>query len=275
MIRIASVLCLLISLQVNAQYYYKDLITTRQTIEKNAAYKLAKVQTVSVVSYEENGQRMEDFNGTQTISTDYTKITTTLKTPLSGESELTTYFDANGRLVRSIDTTDGSYSESQYFYNSNNSIARIRNVARSPGETTDTEEHLWSYNNNGRPEKMLRIKNGNDTTYISLVLDEDGAVTEEKSIRRNMPLPPVYYYYDDDYRITDIVSYNDKAKRLLPLYMFEYNDKDQLISMIVVPEGTDDYQKWVYEYNAAGLKIRETALNKRRQVLGRVEYQYK
>ena len=45
--------------------------------------------------------------------------------------------------------------------------------------------------------------------------------------------------------------------------------------MIMVPEGTDDYQKWVYEYNANGLKIKETAFNKRRQILGRVEYQYK
>ena len=45
--------------------------------------------------------------------------------------------------------------------------------------------------------------------------------------------------------------------------------------MLVVPEGTDDYQKWIYEYNDAGLKIKETCLNKRKQILGRVEYVYK
>jgi hypothetical protein len=100
-------------------------------------------------------------------------------------------------------------------------------------------------------------------------------VAEENSVRRKVALPSFYYYYDAQNRLTDIVSYNVKAKRLLPLYIFEYNDDNQLSSMLVVPEGTDDYQKWIYEYNDAGLKIKETCLNKRKQILGRVEYVYK
>jgi hypothetical protein len=44
--------------------------------------------------------------------------------------------------------------------------------------------------------------------------------------------------------------------------------------MLVVPEGTDEYQRWLYEYNAAGLKTKETCYNKRKQMLGRVEYAY-
>ncbi len=44
--------------------------------------------------------------------------------------------------------------------------------------------------------------------------------------------------------------------------------------MLVVPEGTDNYQKWHYTYNEAGLKTKEACYNKRKQLLGRIEYEY-
>lgn len=275
MIRITSILCLLFSLNAKAQYFYKDLVTARQTMEKKASYKSQKVQSVNVISYENNGQPTEDFAGRQAVSGNYTRIITTLKTPLNGESELTTFFDGNGRLTKTVDTTDGSYSESQYFYNTNNAITKIMNISRSSGGRTESEDHLWTYNNSGQPQSMLRIKNGSDTTYVTFGLDDKGNVAEENSMRRNRQLPAYYYYYDDKNRLTDVVTYSEKARRLLPLYVFEYNNNDQITSMLVVPEGSDDYQKWLYEYNAAGLKTKETALNKHKQVLGRIEYQYR
>jgi hypothetical protein len=265
----------MISLGANAQYYYKDIVGPGQTAQNAAKYKSQKIHSVNVISYENNGERTEDFNGSQTISNDYSKITTSFKTPMSGESELTTLFDGSGRLLKSIDTTDGSHSESEYFYNADGSLSKIVNVSTSAGQKTEKEEHLWYYNSNGKPQKMFRVKNNTDTTYVTFVLDEKGNVTEENSVRRNTPVPALYYYYDDNNRLTDIASYNDKAKRLLPLYIFEYNAGNNISSMLVVPEGTDDYQKWMYEYNSAGLKVKETCLNKRKQVLGRVEYQYK
>jgi len=94
-------------------------------------------------------------------------------------------------------------------------------------------------------------------------------------VRNGIALPSYYYYYDEKNRLTDVVSYNVRAKRLLPLYIFEYNDDNQLASMLVVPEGSDDYQKWIYEYNERNQKVKETCINKRKQIVGRVEYQYK
>ena len=275
MIRLTTMLCLIISLGANAQYYYKDITGPIQTMEKAAKYKSQKIHSANVVSYEFDGERTEDFNGTQTISTDYSRVITSFKTPLSGESELTTNFDNKGRLVKSIDTADGSHSESEYFYNGNGLLSKITNVSTSAGNKIEKEDHLWLYNSNGKPEKMIRVKNGVDTTYITFVLDENGNVAEENSVRRNVALPSFYYYYDDQSKLTDIVSYNVKAKRLLPLYIFEYNNNGQLASMLVVPEGTDDYQKWIYEYNDAGLKVKETCLNKKKQIVGRVEYEYR
>ena len=275
MIRLTSMLCLLISIGGRAQYFYKDITGPQQTMERAANYKSHKIHSVNVASYEFDGERTEDFNGIQTISADYTRITTSFKTPLSGESELTTFFDNKGRLTKSIDTADGSHSESSYFYNESGMLSRLSNISTSAGNKTEKEDHLWYYTSNGKPERMVRVKNDVDTTYVTFVLDENGNVAEENSVRRKVALPSFYYYYDAQNRLTDIVSYNVKAKRLLPLYIFEYNDDNQLSSMLVVPEGTDDYQKWIYEYNDAGLKIKETCLNKRKQILGRVEYVYK
>lgn len=275
MIRLTSMLCLLISVGANAQYYYKDITGPAQTMEKAAKLKSQKVRTVNVVSYEPDGELTQDFNGNQTISSDYSRITTSFKTPLSGESQLTTFFDKNGSLVKSIDTTDGSHSESEYFYNSNGTLSRIENVSTSAGNKSEKEVHLWYYNTSGKPEKMLRVKNDIDTTYITFIADEKGNVGEENSVRKGVSLPSYYYYYDEQNRLTDVVSYNVKAKRLLPLYIFEYNNDNQLASMLVVPEGTDDYQKWIYEYNDAKLKVKETCINKRKQVVGAIQYQYK
>ena len=275
MIRLTTMLCLLISIGADAQYYYKDIISPAQTNERINQYRKQRVRTVNVVSFENNGERTEDFAGSQNISSDYKRITTSFNTPMSGSSELTTHFDANGKLVKSVDTTDGSHSESQYFYDDNGSLTRITNVSTSAGNKIEKEDHYWHYNSSGKPEKMLRVKNNTDTTYVTFTLDENGNVAEENSTRKSKALPPYYYYYDAQNRLTDIVSYNDKAKRLLPLYIFEYGESGQLASMLVVPEGTDDYQKWIYEYNASGLKVKETCLNKRKQVLGRVEYAYR
>jgi hypothetical protein len=40
-------------------------------MEKAAKYKSRKIHSVNVASYEFDGERTEDFNGSQTISSDY------------------------------------------------------------------------------------------------------------------------------------------------------------------------------------------------------------
>ncbi|HSC39464.1 MAG TPA: hypothetical protein VLD19_16385, partial [Chitinophagaceae bacterium] len=97
---------------------------------------------------------------------------------------------------------------------------------------------------------------------------------EEKVVRNRVSLGSTFYYYDAQNRLTDIARYNKKADRILPEYMFEYNDAGQVSQMIVVPEGTSDYQTWKYAYNANGLKQQEACYSKQKQLLGKVEYSY-
>lgn len=259
---------------VNSQFYYKDLLIPAQTTAQLAGFQQHRIRTVKVLSYERDGEATEGFSGSQHISNNYKKLTTQLQTAYAGTSTLTSFFDQEGRLLRSIDTTDGSGSISHYSYNEQGLLTAITNVSTSFGQSQEKEEHHWYYSDKGRPQKMLRIKNTLDTTNISFVLDEKGKVIEEVAKRKNTASQSFYYYYDEAGRLTDIASYNNKAGRILPAFIFEYDSGDRLRSMMVVPEGSDDYQKWYYSYNTEGMKVKEECRNKRGQLLGRIEYQY-
>ena len=95
---------------------------------------------------------------------------------------------------------------------------------------------MWSYDaaHAGKPASMLKIKNGTDTTLVTFVSDDKGNIVEERSVRLGQALPTIFYYYDTDNRMTDIVRYSTQAKRLLPLNIFEY-EEGRLRSMLVVP----------------------------------------
>ena len=45
--------------------------------------------------------------------------------------------------------------------------------------------------------------------------------------------------------------------------------------MIVIPEGSSEYQKWYYVYDNDGLKQLDACYSKDKQLIGKIEYQYK
>lgn len=267
-----ALICMLTSTFADAQYYYKDIIVPRQAQLQMQKYKDKKVRSVTLNSFEADGQPTEKFQGSQQVGDNYSKLTTNLQSAIAGGSQLVSTFNAAGLLIRSYDTTDGAASTTEYLYNNKNELARIINTSVSAGAHKEREEHVWTFTD-GKPSSMLRIKDNADTTFVTFVQDEKGNIAEENSIRNRVALPSFYYYYDDQNRLTDVASYNIKAKRLLPDYVFEYNEDGALRTMMVVPEGSSDYQKWYYQY-ANGLKEKETAFNKKKQLLGRIEYHY-
>lgn len=264
---------IVLGLTTKAQYFFKDLVMPSRNSELIKLYKAQNIHSVKLRSYEGNGAATEGFEGEQIISNDYSTITTRTSSEVSAASELKTFYDAEGKIIRTIDTTDGSSSENKYVYKGQQLVS-VTNVSVSTGQSREEESHIWSYNADGKPEKMIKVRNSVDSTYYSFAPDEKSNVGEENGRRKGTVLPSVYYYYDDKGRLTDIVRYNKKAGRLLPDYMFEYNEKNQVTAMIVVPEGSDDYQRWIYEYDERGLKVKETCFNKRKQMLGRIEYSY-
>ena len=258
-----------------AQYFYKDQVVPGHTMDQMKVFRQKKIRNITLTSYENDGMLSEGFSGEQSINSNYSETVTVIKSPVTGASELRTYYNTDGFIIKTTDTTDGSGSISDYTYNAKGLLLRIINRTTSAGQAKEKDEHVWFYLPNGKPERMLRVKNDADTTVISFVLDESGNVAEENSRKKGVELPAVFYYYNPENRLTDIAGYNKKAKRILPDYVFEYDDQGKIKSMLVVPEGSDQYQKWYYMYNDNGLKIKENCFNKRKQLLGRIEYNYR
>jgi hypothetical protein len=260
-----------------AQFYYKDLVNTRQNTAQWRLYRAGKVRSVRLTSLEKDGQPTEGFVGEQDVTADVSRITTHTKVASTGnpDSWIIATYSPQGLLLENNDTSDTYRSVSVYQYDANGRISTITNTStETDNHLKEVEQHIWQYDGQGKPTGLLKIKNGNDTTVVRLVADEKGNIVEERARRNNTDLPVYYYYYDADNRLTDIVRFNLRAQKLLPDNIFEYDQGERLTSMIVVPDGSNDYQKWVYEYNEKGLKTKESCFNRRRELLGRIEYQY-
>jgi YD repeat-containing protein len=262
---------------LQAQYLYKDLVVTRQNNARWKLYEENHVRAVTLKSLEASGQPTDGFVGMQELAANYSQLTTHTQTAGSTDSWIISQY-ANGLLTRNTDTSDTYQSVTEYTYDAAGHILSITNTAtETDNHVRDEERHVWSYDaaHGGKPASMLKIKNGKDTTLVTFISDEKGNITEERGVRLGQALPTIFYYYDADSRMTDIVRYSAQAKRLLPLNIFEY-EEGRLKSMLVVPEeGNSFYQKWYYTYDEdRGLKTKDQCYNKQKDLLGSVEYEY-
>ena len=268
-----SMLLIVLTQVCSAQYYYKDLVTTRQNERRWSLYKDNRVKSVTLSSFERDGKPTEGFAGDQEVSGE--SLTTHTKASGNAESWIIATYTPQGLTQKITDTSDTYRTTSDYQYDADGRLQSILNTSiETDNHLRDVEQHVWSYDAAGKPSSMIKIKNGNDTTFVRFVLDEKGNVAEERAMRNKTDLPVIYYYYDTDGRLTDIVRYSLKAKRLLPDNIFEYGDDGRTSSMLVVPDGSNDYLKWLYDYNEKGLKSRESCISRQKELLGKIEYQY-
>lgn len=263
-----------LSLSSSAQYYYKDIIGTKESSELIKTYMRNKVTRVLVTSFDSENEKSDDFKVQQEFSASELILKTTTQTTPENATTLLTYVDASGNVTRTVETNDRVTNTSVYTYDAAGNLISILSTS-SDSTISEKELHLWQWNN-GKPVRMLRIKNEKDTAIVEFVLDENGNVAEETEIRRKVKSRPVYYYYNENNHLTDIVRYSDRAGQLLPEYMFEYSPTHQVIQKITVPANNSDYLIWRYLYNAQGLKTKEAIYSKhdKRNPVGRIEYQY-
>lgn len=259
-----------------SQYYYKDIISTNQINKTFQLYAASKITNVTLHSFNGTTPVTEGFTCWQKVSNHPGQVVTYTKTSDDGESWLITTYNNEGLLIKTVDSTSESVSRSFYTYNAKKQLVQLRNeTSATDKSSTSKEVHNWSYTDQGHPQQMIRIKDGRDSTIIKFTLDEKGNPAEEEAFRKGITQGKVYYYYDAKERLTDVVRYNVKAARLLPDYMFEYEDNGELSTMTVVPEGSSDYQKWYYKYDENGLKLVEFCYNKKNELQGKIEYEYK
>jgi hypothetical protein len=264
---------LLAAVTLHAQYYYKDIIGTRESSNLIRTYQRAGVSRVTVASYDAENTRNEDFSVTQTFSKAHALLRTATRDGDTRESVLTTFADTAGRVIKTVDSSANLMSTTEYSYDNVGRLTLIKSVSTdSSKRLNETEVHQWLYNN-GQVARMLRIINETDTTFVDFRID-GGNVAEEWSTRRGVKEDPVYYYYNTANQLTDIVRYNKRAKRLLPEYMFEYAVDGKVIQKITVPANSSAYLIWRYQYGADGLKTKEAIYDRYKTLNGKIEYQY-
>ena len=272
--RLFFILAVIGCISSNAQYYYKDIIGTSETAITLQAYMKNKVNRVSLNSFDADGTKSEAFFVSQIFNPSQKTLQTITKSGVSDESILLSFINANGQVVKTIDSNQKLVSTALYQYAENGSLTNVTLISTDSSKAfSQVEEHLWQYEN-GKVKRMVRVKNKVDTIYIQFKLDDAGNVIEEQSVRNGKVSDPVYYYYDAQNRLTDIVRFNNKAKRLLPEYMFEYSASNQIIQKITVPSNGSQYLIWRYQYDERGLKIKEAIYNKQKQLTGKIEYLY-
>ena len=262
------------SLSSSAQYYYKDIVGIKESSDIIKTYMKTKVTRVLVTSFDAENVKNDDFKVQQEFSSSEGVLKTTTQTTPENATTLFTYVDANGNVTRTMETNGSVTSSSEYTYDASGNLTSIISTS-SDSTITEKELHLWQWND-GTPVRMLRIKNEKDTAVVDFVLDENGNVIEEVETRRKSRSRPVYYYYNENNQLTDVVRYNERAGQLLPEYMFEYSPSNQVIQKITVPANNSDYLIWRYLFNAQGLKTKEAIYSKhdKKTPIGRIEYQY-
>jgi hypothetical protein len=271
-----SFLILISSVTLHAQYYYKDVIGTREINQTIKLYISNKVLSAEATGFDGDGVKNSDFSETHNLfaGNNLLKIATRNKTVITNEYYR---FDPKGLLINVSDTSSSLVSTTTYAYDDKDNPVLIKNTVTDADDSIYANEvHQWFYNDQGRPLRMLKISNNNDTTEIRFTLDEKGNVIEELPFIKKISGEKTYYYYDGKNRVTDIVRFNTKARRLLPDYMFEYTEKNQVSQKITTLSMMDlGYLIWRYVYDDKGLKTKEASFNKDKVMTGKIEYSYR
>lgn len=265
----------LISFQATAQYYYNDIIGTTETNRLMKNYRANKVKMVTTVGIDQYGAKNDTYGEVQEIR----ENGTVLKTSTRNNAQVSVYynrFDAQGRLISITDSSAGLINVISYQYDAEDRIKLIQNTtADAANDFNQVEAHHWTYDATGNPLKMWRTINNTDSLEIRFIPDENGLPGDEKTFRRGVETGAVYYYYDENKRLTDVVRYNLKLKKLLPDMMFEYDEQNRVIQKITTtPSLKVSYLIWRYIYDDKGLKTKEALFNDDKQLTGKIEYSY-
>jgi hypothetical protein len=264
----------LTSFSVDAQYYYKDILSNQQLNKEFSILKNEKVKTIKLKSFEDNDEPSEGFFCEKKINKNYSQSEMISRSYITGQSLLVTDYNADGRISKTTTTTPTTTNTTQYEYGPKGNLIVVRTVTTGDDDSSGiTETHEYVYDSTGKPEKMMRRKNNILIATIQFVKDDKGNIIEENVTGKSND-KKYYYYYDDKNRLTDVVHFNEVARKLLPDYMFEYDPSNRPKQMISVDESGRNYFIWKYAYNDKNLPEIQKCFSKEKRLLGTIEYEY-
>lgn len=269
------------SFNLHAQFYYKDIAGTNEINRQMQTFLANNVKLVSATGYTPQGSKATDFAEVYEIKDNGKTLKISRNMNLTHTSSYQR-FDEQTRVISIIDTSLGIQNITSYQYDADGRIISIQNKVKDPATEIDMVElHRWYYNKGGKVEKMWRTINGSDSIEVRIIPDENGNPGEEYSFKNGRETDVLYYYFDEQNRITDIVRYNKKAKKLLPDEIISYDENDRIIQRITSTPGDNlrhttwvGYNIWRYIYDSKGLKTKEALFDKDQQLSGKIEYSY-
>lgn len=266
------------SFSADAQYYYKDILSNLQLNKEFSILKNAKIKTIKLQSFEDDDQPSEGFFCEKKIKKNYLQSEMISKSYITGQSLLTTDYNPEGKIIKTINSTPTATNIVQYEYNNQGQLSMLRMITTSDADSTIdstsiTETHEYSYDQDGKLDKMFRKKNGILISTITFIKDDKGNIIEEDATG-NSDDKKYYYYYDEQNRLTDVVHFNERAQKLLPDYMFEYNELNLPKQMISIDETASNYFIWKYAYDDKQLPEIQKCFSKEKRLLGSIQYEY-
>ena len=257
-----------------AQYYFNDIVTNKRVMDDLVKLKEEKIRAVKVTSLESDGSESEGFVCRKNINRSYTSMEIYTQTSNSYASFFTSFFNKEGILEKTTDSSEVSVTTVSYTYDDKGRLGRIYSYTDFAGDDYAddvSEEHLYHYNENGMPSQMVLVKNLKDTTTIIFMPDENKNVAIEKNSRT---AEIYYYYYDSRGRVTDIVHSYGLNQKMIPDFRFEYNNAGQVTKMVASEKEGADYFTWRYNYEN-GLRTGERCYSREGKLIGSVEYENK
>ncbi len=274
-------LTFLCSFTLHAQYFYNDIVGTQETNRQMQTYLANKVKTVTAVGYTANGTRATDFDELHELleSGKALKIVT-----MANSTRTASYnrFDGQGRVISISDTLLGVANITTYEYDNTGKIVVVQNTVKDPeNEIDQVEVHTWFYNKNGKAERMWCVVNKKDSLEIRYTPDEDGNPGEEIVYRKGKETDRIYYYFDEQGHLTDIVRFDERVRKLMPENVITYDDGGRVLQVVSKSKGQEfkkitfvGYQTWRYVYNEKGLKVAEALFNYNMDMTGRIKFNY-
>ena len=273
--------CIIFAPAVNAQYYFDDIIGVQETNRQMQNYVSNKVKSITGTGTDSKGTTENRYSEFYEIKNNGRSLKVTHITGMS-KNVVYSHFDDNGRITSREDSSSTILNITSYAYDESGRIIKIQNTVKDQdNKFNQVETHIWQYNTENTPVKMWRIIDntgsgmGVDSLEVRLTTDNDGNIADERTYKKGKETNFLYYYYDDKKRLTDIVRYNKKLKKLIPDIMFEYDEKGRIIQKITT---TSDlvvgYLIWRYIFNEKGLKTKEALFNNDKKMTGKIEYIY-
>src|SRR5215212_10445471 len=105
-----------ICISSSAQYYYKDIMGTKETAELMRSYRNQKVNRVILTSFDANNTRNDEFYVEQQFSAVTQTLRTITRSDVTNASVLTSFMDPNNHVIKTIDSSEAVVSTSVYNY---------------------------------------------------------------------------------------------------------------------------------------------------------------